>query len=155
MKKCQNIVNYLINYDLNTDYFIIMFEQDTIRNNIICIEIIDIEFMNIYNISLYIKKGNIIISKNTLIPDDDGVIDNLLEEISEDSNNKDIIINYEQNTIKVMIPIELISLFPVSEIAVNTYLYDYANYNHCKGKFIEKNISIFSPQDIIFNNYYK
>lgn len=45
MKKCQNIVNCSINYDLNTDYFIIMFEQDTIKNNIICIEIIDIEFI--------------------------------------------------------------------------------------------------------------
>lgn len=41
MKKGQNILNYSFNYDLNTDYFIAMFEQDTIKNNIICIEIID------------------------------------------------------------------------------------------------------------------
>ena len=29
------------------------------------------------------------------------------------------------------------------------------NCNFCKGKFIEKNSSIISPQDIIFDNYYK
>ena len=155
MKKGQNILNYSFNYDLNTDYFIAMFEQDTIKNNIICIEIIDIEFINLYNISFYIKKGNIIVSKNTLIPNDDGVIDNLLDEISMDSDIKDIIINHEQDTIKVMIPTELISFFPFNEIAINTYLYDYANCNFCKGKFIEKNSSIISPQDIIFDNYYK